>query len=293
MKSYKETASAVLERRDECIKRRKETVKFVSVITVGALCLCLVAVLGFDLLSPKKPISVALGESTQTDSMIDGDAPDSVKNKFNGESEFTTSQRETQSVDTQDVYLPAIYINDLEKIPAAASRLYYDPEKYDKIELSEQQTQEYFGTELVPEGAVREPLKIFRDNGSVHYIEKQSGKIVYDTAHIVYANGVYDDGSRLSPVDGGSNLTVRASRLGRPVNCAVRWGESKATEVKGVEVYAGKIEVGYNYNEQKEPQNFYTSYFAEFEVNGIYYEVNADNISETEFIRAVWGIIAY
>ena len=291
MKSYKETASAVLERRDECIKRRKETAKFVSVVTVGVLCLCLVAVLGFDLLSPKKPISVALG-GAQTDSMIDGDAPDSVQSKFNGENEFTTSKGESQSGDTQDVYLPAIFINELEKIPAAASKLYYDPEKYDKIELSEQQTQEYFGTELVPEGAVREPLKKFRGDGSVHYIEKQSGKIVYDTAHIVYASGVYDDGSRLSPVDGGSNLTVSASRLGRP-NVCYAWGDGKSTEVKGVEVYAGKIEVGYNYNEQKEPQNFYIRYFAEFEVNGIYYEVDADNISETEFIRAVWGIIAH
>lgn len=293
MKSYKETASAVLERRDECIKRRKETVKFVSVVTVGALCLCLVAVLGFDLLSPKKSISVALGESTQTDSMIDGDAPVSVQSKFSGENEYTASQGESQSGDTQDTYLPYLFINEIDGLPiASGARLYFSKEEHDFKELGAAEITEYFGRELVPEGAVREPLKNKEGASCTLITEKKSGKLVFDTAYVQYANGFYEDGSALHPSESGRNLTIFASRLGKP-NIVYNWGDGKYTELKGVKVYAGKMKNGYNYNQNKEPTDFFVTYFAEFQIDGVYYEVTADNLSVDEFIRAVWGIIAY
>ncbi len=289
MKNYKEMAHDILARRDEYEKRKREGIKFAAVFAVSTACLVLVIVLGFDMFRQERPIQLAQGGESQNEQMTDGDAPIAVQSEHSQtESEFAESQGES---DRMDVYLPYIRFHELSKIPAATSRLYFDPDKYDKVYYNQSETEKYFGRTLVPQGAVRSPLKMHSGGRSTQFIEKQSGKIVYDSTCITYANDFYKDGSPLSATEGGINLTVWASRLGRP-NICYAWENTSATEVKGIKVYAGKIEVGYNYNEQKEPQNFYTELFAEFEVDGVYYEVIGENISETEFLRAVWGIIA-
>lgn len=289
MKSYKETANCVLGRRDEHEKKKKEVIKFSAAFAAGVACLCLAVILGFDLFSEKKPIQIAGGVSSQTDIMPGGDAPISVESKSEGQ----TQSQESEPSAIKDVYLPNIYINEIDDLPImSGARLYFDKEKHDFKELTEAEIKDYLKREFVPGGSVRSPL-VKKDDASCTLItEKKSGKIVFDIVYLQYANKFYEDGSPLSSSDGGVNLTIYASRLGKP-NIDYSWADGKYTELKGVKVYAGKMENGYNYNENKEPTAFYTTYFAEFKVDGVYYEVTADNLSVDEFIRAVWGIIAY
>lgn len=306
MKTYNEMASSVLERRDIKLKNRKTLVKYTSLFTSGVACLTLAVVLGTSFFGLKNP-SVAQGNKdssikpngnvgsvtsefkTPDDEMVDGDAPISVQSKFDGQTQSQTSEPST----IKDTYLPNLYINELGELPiAAGSRLYFSPDEYDFKELTESEIKDYFKRDVVPTGSVREPLKRTGSISASLITEKGSGKIAYDTAYIKYADKFYEDGLAMSAVDGGANITVWASRLGRP-NVDYSWQDGKYTELNGVKVYAGRVKNGYNYNENKEPTAFYTSYFAEFEVNGVYYEVTADNVSVEQFIRAVWGIIAY
>ena len=286
MKTYKETASSVLERRDEKIKTRKAAMKFTGIFASGVVCLTLAVVLGMNFLAPKTPL---IGQGTQSDDMMDGDAPISVQSKFEGQEGEQTSEPSA----IKDTYLPMLYINELGELPiAAGSRLYFTPDEYDFKELTEAEIKDYFKREILPVGAVREPLKEAGKISATLITEKKSGKIVHDTAYVQYADKFYEDGSPMSVVDGGAKVTIWASRLGKP-NIDYSWQDGKHTELKGVKVYAGKVQNGYNYNENKEPTAFYTSYFAEFKVDGVYYEVTADNVSVEQFTRAVWGIIAY
>lgn len=306
MKTYKEMASSVLERRDVKLKNRKTLVKYTSLFTSGIVCLTLAVVLGLNFFGSKNPL-VAQGSEDSSikpngnigavtsefkvpdDEMIDGDAPISVQSKFEGQTQSQTSEPSA----IKDTYLPALYINELEELPiAAGSRLYFTPDKYDFKELTEAEIKDYFKKEIVPTGAVRDPLKKSGKISATLITEKESSKIAHDTAYIQYADKFYDGSSPMSAVDGGANITVWASRLGKP-NIDYSWQDGKYTELNGVKVYAGKIKNGYNYSENKEATAFYTSYFAEFKVDGIYYEVTADNVSVEQFTRAVWGIIAY
>lgn len=306
MKTYKEMADSVLQIRDEKLKNRKEAIRFTGIFASGVVCLCLAVILGLNFLGPKKPISVAQGGDDTSimpggnvgqvtskfqipdDEMIDGDAPHSVQSKFEGQVQSQTSEASAN----QDLYLLALYINELEKMPiAAGSRLYFSPDKYDFKELTEAEIKDYFKREIVPAGSVREPLKKAGKISATLITEKKSGKIVHDIAYIQYANKFHEDTSPVHPSENGANITVWASKLGKP-NIDYSWQDGKSTELRGVTVYAGKYQNGYNYNENKEPTAFYTTYFAEFKVDGVYYEVTADNVSVEEFIRAVWGIIA-
>ena len=306
MKTYKEMANSILERRDTRIKNRKALIKFTGVFASGVVCLTLAVVLGLNFFGPKKPISVAQGGEdscimpggnvgavtsefkTPGDEMIDDDAPVSVQSKFEGQ----TGEQTSQPSNNYDTYLPSLYINELGNLPiAAGSRLYFTPDEYDFKELTESEIKDYFKREILPTGAVRKPLKKSGEISATLITEKKSGKIAHDVAYVQYANKFYEDGSPMSAVDGGANVTIWASRLGKP-NIDYSWQDGKYTELKGVKVYAGKVKNGYNYSESKQPTAFYTSYFAEFKVDGVYYEVTADNVSVEEFIRAVWGIIA-
>ena len=92
--------------------------------------------------------------------------------------------------------------------------------------------------------------------------------------------------------EGGRGFTVVMSKVGI-ISCCIVVPEDKmvASKIDGVEVLIGHRVMGTLYNENHEPEFEYDVYQANFEYDGVEYEVITEAMTLAELVQIVKSII--
>ncbi|MBQ9959698.1 MAG: hypothetical protein IJP01_05015 [Oscillospiraceae bacterium] len=137
-------------------------------------------------------------------------------------------------------------------------------------------------------------LTLTENCGSYLYFDAQGESVLADSAYYCWANGSYFDGSPLAPCDGGQLLTLNASKSGI-LRCGL-WpqsGQSFGWDDREITLRVYEYDMGYNYDENGEPQQSYRCLRAWFVMDGIEFEIVGEAVPKETFeacVRQVmWG----
>jgi len=172
----------------------------------------------------------------------------------------------------------------------------YQPEKDQRVLWDADQIAEYYGTDLIPP-YVLEQLKAAPHNGSVEAYISENGAVVEDTVTLDYYYSYFEDGSpQLVEMTGAPlGFTLTASKLGLMSDVVYEKldGKVKSSDLAGTQVKLGrqKMPFGPYDPDRHEPAGYYDFYLAQFKMNGIAYEIAAQQLEEEEVIRIVASII--
>ena len=108
------------------------------------------------------------------------------------------------------------------------------------------------------------------DTDMYSILYSQDGTVYYDTFKFDYRNGDYS-----------SQLTVSLSKKGMDYGLGFYEGAKEST-IDGTKMLVGRLET--------QGIDFVT-YAAEFELNGVYYTIVAENVEENDFVNAVKKIL--
>lgn len=178
----------------------------------------------------------------------------------------------------------AVEVNEV-KSSTAAAKLYFDPAIHCEEEWDENKAAEYFGIDC-SKLEFRMPGWEYtgKTDSVVSYIE--DGSLLYDWNYFHYTR--WDK----------QGLTISVGKCTPPYDCIYLLESEAGTPFKtatgGMEVILGGIpkEKGVEY-ESVIAQNFamYEQCFADFEQEGVYYRVEATNVTANEFYGIVQDII--
>ena len=196
------------------------------------------------------------------------------------------------------VRLSDITFNQLSDQRLDASRLWMDPELYEEVFWDEKAVQEYYGRDLVP-AYIPEGLLAGSGNGTgTAYIQKSDGKVIEDGMWLNFYHAYYDDGNPrpTEEILAYKGFQLRASRLGIVLGCGLYIlpeNEVETSDIGGTAVTFGyrPMEYGPYDPETHEPAGSYDLYTAEFEHEGIKYEIVTEQLEKTEIVKIVSSII--
>ena len=177
-----------------------------------------------------------------------------------------------------------------------AARIWRNPELYDHIQWDKNAVIEYYGKDLSP-AYIPDGLTAANGNGTARVIVDKSGNIVEDTVRLNFYHNYYEDGSpKLTEgVTARKGFSITASKIGILSDCVYLLPENevKTSDIDGTAVTFGYRSMPYGpYNpDTHEPSGYYDMYVAEFEYDGIEYQIVAEQMEAEEVVKVVSSII--
>lgn len=200
--------------------------------------------------------------------------------------------------DALQIDMGGIVVNGAED-PVSAARLYYDPALYDEVRWDSGDAADYFGRALAPTYVPEGLTPTNPEGAATVFLRREDGAVVYDTLALGYFQqfGTWEDGSPRCLddrcVQHGFQLT--ASRLGQH-GCCVYLGPEDAVEwsdIAGTPVAIGYRAMPYGPfdPDTHEPAGYYDMYVAQFTVDGISFQLVADEMALEDVVRVTASII--
>ena len=177
-----------------------------------------------------------------------------------------------------------------------ASPLWRDPELYDRIWWDRNAVIDYYGKDLTPV-YVPDGLTAANGNGTARVVADKSGNIVEDTVWLGFYHDYNEDGSpKLTEgVTARKGFSITVSKIGLLHDCLyiLPENEVKTSDIDGTTVTFGyrPMPYGPNDTDTHEPSGYYDIYVAEFEHDGIEYEILAEQMEAEEVVKVVSSII--
>ena len=258
MKNHDELTSDLLERRDRYVADQKRKRKTAMSIATSFCCVCLVALLGFGMLqggmfSTTPPIIG--GEQT-----LGGDNSNPNPNESTGLNDNKQNQNGQVSITNNN----EIVINSIEGI--SADKMNIALMCNDRIEMSIEELCEYYGVNYVPDVPADIKLwpnqsgEIFRRNGG-------TGEVYWDGNGLNFSNEDFTRSVHVG-VDKGSYVLQ---------DYLYFKGTEEKSVINDIEVVIGLTENGY--------------YYSEFMYNGVGFFIDAEGVTEEEFVAIITSII--
>lgn len=275
MKTYNEMAKNALRRIGEHEQEVKEKRKTVTRTVTPLLSFCLVATVGFAVWLHVSPQN---SQPKQTDDRLFPGTPDYIDN-----SEVGNKQTDTEQPDDRNL---TVEINEISSSVSAAQR-YFDPDLHTKKIWDTEKTAAYFGVDFT--------ALPFSDTGwnyggksEFPVIETNTGEVAVDRCRFFYQRG--ED----------KKITISASKLGCPYDYLYLLESEKKTSFK-TKTGGTEILLGGTKKEDSEPYengiennaDLYEFCFADFEIGGIYFRVEAENVTGNEFHDIVKDVILF
>lgn len=207
--------------------------------------------------------------------------------------------------DTNNVFQPEtdeihismenISVNEIEEL-ADAARIWYDPQLYDSVVWDESDVMAYYGKDLTPV-YIPHGLTAASGNGTATVVVDKNGEYVSDTVWFGFYHDYYEDGSPklTEDVAATKGFYITASKVGLLRDCIyiLPENEVQTSGIGGTEVTFGYRSMPYGpYDpDTHQPSGYYDMYVAEFECDGIEYQVVAEQMEEEEVVKVVSSMI--
>lgn len=188
-----------------------------------------------------------------------------------------------------------VFVNELDQI-ADAARRYYPEADYDTISWDAADVLAYYGRELTP-AYIPSGLTASPRNGGATVVASKVGELVEDTIGLGFYHAYYEDGSPklTDDVAAVKGFSLTASKIGILNDCCYVFPEDvlQTTEIGGTLVLFGYRSMPYGpYDPQThEPAGYYDLYTAEFQHDGISYEIVAEQMPLEELVKVVTSVI--
>lgn len=198
---------------------------------------------------------------------------------------------------TSEIHLSMdnISFNEVEALMDAAL-LWRDPELYDRIWWDRNAVIGYYGKDLTPV-YVPDGLTAANGNGTARVVADKSGNIVEDTVWLGFYHDYNENGNpKLTEgVTARKGFSITVSKIGLLNDCLyiLPENEVKTSDINGTAVTFGYRSMPYGpYDpDTHEPSGYYDIYVAEFEHDGIEYEIVAEQTEAEEVVKVVSSII--
>lgn len=194
------------------------------------------------------------------------------------------------------ISLSNLYFNEVEGVSDAAPK-WYDPELYDTdVVWDKDEVKNYYGKDLTPL-YIPDGLVAASGNGTARVVLEKNGKVVKDTVALNFYHDYYEDGSPKLTEDVATvkGFSITASKIGILSDCIYLLPENevKTSDIDGTAVTFGYRSMPYGpYNpDTHEPSGYYDMYVAEFEHDGIEYQIVAEQMEAEEVVKVVSSII--
>lgn len=262
--------------------------RYLPVITAAVVLVLAIAMLFPKLAKPSGESAGAKGSSETASS------PTSEAGASEAASENGAKSADAASGKALSIPMSAVFVNELSELEDA-SKIAYDPARYDELTWNSDDIAAYFGASLtppyIPEGLTPSPL-----NGTARVYAEKDGTIVDDAVMLSFYHAYEKDGSpaltEKIPAPKGFSLTV--SKLGLVRDCVyVEPSKLKPTSVAGTDVLFGERQMDYGPFDPTThaPAGQYPLITAEFRREGIEYFLVFDQMSLEEAVRVVGSII--
>lgn len=265
------------------VKKKSNRIRFKW--STLAACLCFLIVVG---MVTSKQIFTPRNNPTQ-----DTKHPVNEGNQFwdalNNEVPNTDQPSNPNSSTAVQISLANVYVNEYDTQIAGAP-LYYAPTLYDRVEWTENEIFEYYGTGIVP-SYIPEGLS---EGAGQRIIVSKTGEICSDTVVLLYYHEFDETGSPVYtdavPANHGFSITV--SKLGLLNDCCYTLpdDEVKQTVIDGVKVTFGYRAMAYPSTTNAE-NAYYDIYVAEFEISEVAYQLISEQMSIEDVVKVVSSII--
>ena len=252
MKSYDELTDNLLERRDTYVAEQRRKRKTAMSIATSLCCFCMVVLLGFGAWSSGLFNEVPL-DQTPDETIGDALYP-GIKDTFNDKNgESSTNPAANNKIVIHNVS------------GGISSDMAINLGVDDFIEMSREEMCEYYGVDYIPDvpadiKAWDERSGIFRRNGG-------TGEVYWDADVLNYSNEDFTRCVHIE-VDKGSNVLK---------DYYFFKGTEEKSVINNYEVLIGLSENGY--------------YYSEFMYNGVGFLVDAEGVTEDEFIAIIASIL--
>ncbi len=207
-----------------------------------------------------------------------------------------TNDDTTPATSEFHISLSNLYFNEVEGISDAAPK-WYDPELYDTdVVWDKDEVKNYYGNDLTPL-YIPDGLVAASGNGTARVVLEKNGKVVKDTVALNFYHDYYEDGSPKLTEDVAAvkGFSITASKIGILSDCIYLLPENevKTSDIDGTAVTFGYRSMPYGpYNpDTHEPSGYYDMYVAEFEYDGIEYQIVAEQMEAEEVVKVVSSII--
>ena len=262
MKNYDETINSVFERINEYEVEKKHKRKIVTRTVTSLCCFCLVALLGIgvwqsDLFKPMPP--TVLDGSSNIGELDDSGHQTTDKNDDDSKSLFIINEI-TETISAAPKYRdPALHYN----------------EKWNTSEMAV-----YLGVDL------KNILVAFNERNEMQYVGLNEFTTTYENNGVL----VEDRSAYESEGNDGKRVVILASKLGMPYDCIYQTETDLKTSLRtsgtnetvSLQVYA-QAKTG--------PYMEYQMYVIDFEYQGVYYRITAENISPFQLDALILEII--
>lgn len=208
----------------------------------------------------------------------------------------TTDDDTTPTTSEIHISLSNLHFNEIEGFSDAA-RIWFDPALYDTdVVWGKDEVTDYYGKDLTPL-YIPDGLVAASGNGTAKVILDKNGKVIYDTIWLDFYHDYYEDGSPKLTEDVAAlkGFSITASKIGILSDCVYLLPENevKTSDIDGTAVTFGYRSMPYGpYNpDTHEPSGYYDMYVAEFEYDGIEYQIVAEQMEAEEVVKVVSSII--
>lgn len=241
MKSYEKMAEDVFSRIGEIETKKANQRKTIAKVVTPICCVCLIALAGFGF------------------SQFGEEPPILVDNSSNVSVESYPSEEPNENV---------IVINELEDIPADSNYLFALHTK-DRIEMTPEELNEYYGTNVFP--TVPSDFTLQEGFYGIYKQEGGTGELYWDVNKIQY-----------SPERARRWIAVNVQKGTIPVDLIGVFNNPEGKSViNNVEVGIGRIS-----------DEYANIYYAEFMYKNVGFKICAESVTEEEFISIISSLIA-
>ena len=256
MKNYNEMANDVLRRIEEHKTVQRNRRKTISRIVTPLCCFCLVALLGFGMWQG--------GMFEATPPAISGEQTLNGDNTNPNESTGLNNNPQNQGGQTDAPNNNKIVINSIKGI--SADKMNINLAGGDRVEMSIEELCEYYGVDYVPD--VPDDITIWPDQcGEIFRRNGGTGEVYWDANLLNFSN---EDFSRSVHVEVDKGSYVLQDYL-------YFKGTEEKSVINNVEVLIGLTENGY--------------YYSEFMYNDVGFLIDAEGVTEDEFVAIIASII--
>ncbi len=180
--------------------------------------------------------------------------------------------------------LPEIPVAALEN-GVGASRLYYDPAKTYEETWNAAQRTAYLGRDIKP-AYLPEGLVPSEYNETDQIIRYNDGTMAYDVIWLTYSAPHSDSSAEPYP-----SVMIRASRIGLECDLRFDWPEdAQGVDLGGTPVRFGLWQPPY-YDGGAEPAGYENIYVAEFEQDGVGFQIRCENLSQEDAWRVACSLV--
>lgn len=279
--SYRPQQEEKKDKREERQKRKKKQSARI-IRSAAAACLVIALLTAFVYRAAREDPLRSTMVSPNT-SGTTTDAPDNL-------SDVTDKTRNGTVICMRDVF-----INEIETFVSDA-RLYYDPAQYDTVYWDETEILSYYGKDLTPP-YIPEGLTAAPGNETTTVVIGKDQNIKEDSVGMGFYHAYYEDGSPKLTENiaacRGFSLTVSKIGLIKDYLYILPENEIQVSDINGTEVTFGYRSMPYGpYDAQThEPSGYYDLYVAEFQFEGIEYEIVTEQLPQEEIVKIVGSII--